>query len=357
MPSKVYLDLCPSFGCRSSSSACHRVSAAVTFLLAKRGHTCLAFLDDFAECEGSESKAWEAYNAFLDITRMLGLQVSIEKCSEPTQNMIWLGFNIDVPTMTITIPQTKLNQVLSECKLWGKRSVASVKMIRSLIGKLLHLSHCVQPARKFTGRILSTLRYMTEKGQKWTSVPEEFKLDVKWFEMYAAKTNGLSLITPIVTYVVFECDSSLTGGGGHSSSEFSIWRYDRRILKKYPLIHQLEALNLLVGYRTLASSQHLTGKCVLLIKDNLCSSYALMTGPTKDPVLGACARELWLAAAQGDHDIKVQHKHRIDIPLADALSRFDSEPDKRSLARLLVKQRGLLQVSPNLNNCVFFSQI
>lgn len=82
-----------------------------------------------------------------------------------------------------------------------------------------------------------------------------------------------------------------------------------------------------------------------------------MNGRAKDPVLGACARELWLAAAHADHDIKIEHKHGIDIPLADALSRFNTEADKKSLACLLVKQRGLLEVAPNLNNCVFFSCI
>lgn len=63
-----YIDLCPSFGCRSSSGACQRLSAAVVFMMARKGFSVLAFLDDFAGCEQSREKAfpildWKAYSS------------------------------------------------------------------------------------------------------------------------------------------------------------------------------------------------------------------------------------------------------------------------------------------------------
>lgn len=44
--SGIYIDKCPSFGCRSSSASCQRVSAAVVLLMARAGYKVLAFLDD-----------------------------------------------------------------------------------------------------------------------------------------------------------------------------------------------------------------------------------------------------------------------------------------------------------------------
>lgn len=54
---ETFVDLCPSFGCRSSSSACQRVAAAVVYWMITIGWTVLAFLDDFAGIQGSEEKA------------------------------------------------------------------------------------------------------------------------------------------------------------------------------------------------------------------------------------------------------------------------------------------------------------
>lgn len=80
--SKTFIDLCPSFGCRSSSGACQRVSAAVVYIMASKGFQVLAFLDDFAGCEDSQEKASQAYRSFLSLAAALGLQLSKDKCNK-----------------------------------------------------------------------------------------------------------------------------------------------------------------------------------------------------------------------------------------------------------------------------------
>lgn len=86
-----YIDLCPPFGCRSSSRACQRVSQAVTYLMAQKGFSVLAFLDDFAGCEQSKEKADAAYTYFLKLTESLGLRLAYAKCAPPATTMQWLG--------------------------------------------------------------------------------------------------------------------------------------------------------------------------------------------------------------------------------------------------------------------------
>lgn len=82
-----------------------------------------------------------------------------------------------------------------------------------------------------------------------------------------------------------------------------------------------------------------------------------MSGKTKDPVLGACAREMWLLAAKADHDIDIQHRCGALIPLADALSRYSSDLNKATLADQLIHERNLKQLRPCLSNYVFFNSI
>lgn len=83
----------------------------------------------------------------------------------------------------------------------------------------------------------------------------------------------------------------------------------------------------------------------------------LTTGKTRDPTLGAYACELWLAAAKADHEVIIEHKEGVRIPLADVLSRYDSDRSKASLAKRLVVERNLCEIQPKLCDYVFFSKI
>lgn len=351
----LYLDLCPSFGCRSSSACCQRASSAVTYLMAKQDWTVLAFLDDFAGIQSTKSTAEAAYESFLSLTTHLGLELASDKCEKPTQAIQWLGYEVNTITMSVTIPKDKMLQVLHECKLWSNRSRASKTMIQSLVGKLLHIATCIQHARKFVSRILSTLRYMVAESHEWTTLSSEFKLDVKWFHEYASLSNGIELISPPTTYFYIECDSSLTGGGGNSNLSFYSWAYAKQHVDKYAHIHQLEAINLLVAYRTLTPKRNTQGATIVMVTDNLASSYALTTGRTKDLILAACSRELWLEAARAQHNIAIEHTPGDHIPLADALSRQHSDRQKAIYAQKLTQNRGLTKLNPQLSGYVFFN--
>ena len=79
---------------------------------------------------------------------------------------------------------------------------------------------------------------------------------------------------------------------------------------------------------------------IVVHTDNMASKFALTTGKTKDPVLAACSRQLWLDASVADHTVEIRHKPGALIPLPDALSRFN-EPSKRLLANSLIQQKAL----------------
>lgn len=121
--------------------------------------------------------------------------------------------------------------------------------------------------------------------------------------------------------LAIECDACLSGAGGNSDQNFYIWDYTPDHLRRFPLIHQLEAVNIVVALRTLCINQPRPGEGVTIYTDNQSSSFALSSGVTTDSVLSACARELWLEAAVRDIDIQILHKPGALIPLADALSR------------------------------------
>lgn len=294
----IYVDRCPPFGCRSSSAACQRVANALVYSLASNSHHCLAYLDDFAGCDANLSRASAGFQAFLDLAAHLGLELSKEKCVQPTTEVEWLGYRINTTLMTISIPQSKLVEVLQECRQWLSRKRVTRNMVQSLAGRLSHVAGCVQHGRKFLTRILGALR--GDPAKKWITVDSEFLKDVKWFHLYADAANGISLYSSNFPELVIECDSSLAGAGGNTDKFCYTWRYNVQHMERFPVIHQMEAVNILVAYRTLAHVHNQDPIRVLILTDNISSSAALMTGRTKDVVLGACARELWLEAAKND---------------------------------------------------------
>lgn len=97
--------------------------------------------------------------------------------------------------------------------------------------------------------MLATLRSM--QNQKWTTLGPKFKADMVWLRQYAAHANGLSIFAPLYDYFVIKCDACLTGTGGKTAAHYFIWEFSDKHMKKYKLIHHLEALNILVTLRTL----------------------------------------------------------------------------------------------------------
>lgn len=185
-------------------------------------------------------------------------------------------------------------------------------------------------------------------------IDDSFIKDVRWFFLYAKTSNGISLYSSDVPQLIIECDSSLQGAGGNSHKYCYTWRYNQYHTERFPAIHQMEAVNILVAHRTLAHQDSSNPLRVLILTDNIASSSALMTGRTRDPVLGACARELWLEAAKRDDVISIEHTPGTSIPLADALSRMATDQAKATYVEDTIRRRNLTFVAPALKNYEFF---
>ena len=85
--------------------------------------------------------------------------------------MNMLGWNIDTISMTISVTQEKVAQLRALVAEWPTdRRVATVKEVRSLLGKLLHLCEVVRPGKFFVCRILNQLGLAPLKaGEAWAT--------------------------------------------------------------------------------------------------------------------------------------------------------------------------------------------
>ncbi len=115
------------------------------------------------------------------------------------------------------------------------------------------------------------------------------------------------------------------GGGAFSEERCFAEEYEPEFVQAYPLIHELETLNLVVAVHTLRPFV-CAGLDIVVNTDNSASAHTLGTGPATDVTLAACAREIWLLAALGSFTITIRHKPGADLIFADALSRAHASP-------------------------------
>ena len=115
--------------------------------------------------------------------------------------------------------------------------------------------------------------------------------------------NGTSFFDHKPIKATIELDACLTGFGGRWGNCV----YHVPIEKEYKnlAITQLETLNILVALRLFASYWH--RKKVHVRCDNLAAVQVLTSGKTQDPFLAACARDVWMVAAQADIQVKYSH--------------------------------------------------
>ena len=338
----ILIDVCPSFGCRGSSAAQQRVSRAVCYLMEKAGHHVMAYVDDFTGAAASFQESVSAFAEFEGICSRLGLKLAPEKCSFPTTSMEWLGFHYDSVSMQVTIPQKKLGEVVDLARVWSFKKKATRRELQSLAGKLMFISQCVMPARKFMARVLAALRAAPHEGQ--VPVGCELRRDVKWFVDYAAACNHRLLLPPTLPRFHIECDACMDGARGFSDTEYYSYRFPQSELENRH-ISQLEATNIVCAIKTLVPPS-LCYHEIVVTTDNSASVYAINTGQTRDYVLAACAREVWLQAALQQLDITIRHAPGITLELADALSRRYKDPSFEHKAVALVTARNLTCVPP-----------
>ena len=71
--------------------------------------------------------------------------------------MMWLGFEFNNVVMTVTIPPNKLTDVMALVWQCSSKKLASIRELRTLVGKLVHIAQCCPPARFFVNLMLNTL--------------------------------------------------------------------------------------------------------------------------------------------------------------------------------------------------------
>ena len=107
--------------------------------------------------------------------------------------MIWLAFEFDTKAITVTIPQEKLMDITVVVWQWSNKSQANIHELKTLLGKLFHVSQCCPPPQFFMNRMLHTLQARPPIGH--IKLDLGFQKDIQCFLAYLPWTNGIFIIS------------------------------------------------------------------------------------------------------------------------------------------------------------------
>ena len=205
---------------------------------------------------------------------------------------------------------------------WLSRVFCTKRQLQSILGLLLYVHKCVKRARAFLNRLLAILR-SNHDSQK-IILTSNFKRDLRWFAKFLPQYNGVSLYNHRPIDHTLEFDASLTGLGGRWNS--CVYHLPLILGYMSRSIVQLEIVNILLAVRLL--QPHWAGRKVLVKCDYEAVVTVLRSGKTRDPYLGACARNIWYVCALANIDIQYVHVRGLDNRVADLLSRWTGTQNK-----------------------------
>ena len=210
----IYLDRVVSMGLRTGPYICQTITEAILYVFQNMGFDAVVFVDDFAGGDVAE-RVHQAFLALRQLLKRLGVEEAEAKAVLPTIVLIFLGVWFNTHRMTMEVEKERLEEITLELADWEARVSCTKKQLQSLVGLLNFVSKCVRPARPFMARMFNFLQEIPKKGVH--QIPAEVKMDVKWWQEYFPRFNGVTLIPPPDVFPVnstLATDSCLTGCGG-----------------------------------------------------------------------------------------------------------------------------------------------
>ena len=152
-----------------------------------------------------------------------------------------------------------------------------------------------------------------------------------------------------------QCDACLQGGGGFSGTHYYSIPFDDPGIEGMH-ISQIEAFNIILAVKTLVPDTMRCAK-IVITTDNSTAMHTLNTGRTRDPVLAACSRELWLVAALRELTIEVNHALGASLVLADALSIKGISKSHNDVVIQMTRHLRLAEIAPCAIDCILTPEL
>ena len=125
--------------------------------MAKKGYnTIVCDLDDFLIIASTYDECLEALNVLLQLLQELGFHINYNILEGPCQRLVFLGIVLDSVSMTLSIPQRKMDEVKEYLQSFYASRKVIKRNIQQLAGKLNWISQCIWGGRFYMHRLIDS---------------------------------------------------------------------------------------------------------------------------------------------------------------------------------------------------------
>ena len=319
-----YVDLVLPFGLRSSGAIFTQFASLVRWIIQNHYHIrdIVNYSDDFLAVLSKElgiahSQLRTIIRAFQDMQ----IPLAEDKIEGPSTSLIYLGIIINSHLMTIEIPLEKLLEATANLHNWINRRTCTKRQLKSLIGKLGHISKIVRPGRMFSRRLID-LSTTVERMHHHITLNSEARADIQWWLDFLPQWTATSMIPPVrairSTDLKLYTDASDIGFGATYGTQWlqGAWNHNDLALSiDYRELYAIVAAAFTWGHNW-------KGQRIVFITDNKPITQVWDKGTSPSIPIMALIRPLYLFAACTGFSLSFKHIFGVDNVAADALSRF-----------------------------------
>lgn len=321
------------FGSNSGPQCFHRLSQAIRRCMVRRGFKgTVAYIDDFfiAAPTFDECKKWML--VLLQLLRKLGFQISYRKVEGPSQQITFLGIQIDTANSMLSLDNKKVERLRQLLLDFSAKSRATKRQLQSLAGALNFATQVIRGGRFFLRRILNSIAHI--KGQRHkTRLSESFYADLNWWLSFLSVFNGTVYYhSDSVEHV--HVDSCNVAAGAFWKSR---WKY---------LVFDIDwpaAASLHINYKEIIAVIHSVGqwahfwcgKRIIVHTDSAVTKSAINRGYSRDNYVNALLRKMAFLCAKNNITLKAIHVPGIINVIPDTISRLHEKGKIALLCRLL----------------------
>ena len=289
------------FGARLSPGIFHRLTQAVKRMMARRGYDLVVvYLDDFLIISKSQIECQIALRVLIQLLRKLGFAIHWGKVIDPTTKISFLEIELDSVTMTLRLPDEKLQSFKQELQSFLHRKRASKRQLQAIAGRLSWAAGVVKGGRVFLRRIfnqISSLKHVSHKAL----ISKAVKEDLLWWVNFLANFNGRSALLdaqPLECVLTDACDD---GAGGVFGSDWYYVNWIRDIPQAQNLhINEKEVLAVVLAAHRWGSLW--SNRRIIIQSDNMTTVASVNKCTSCNDFIMQCLRKLfWLGATYNFH--------------------------------------------------------
>ena len=319
------------FGARTSPMIFHRLTQSVCRMMARRGFTVLAYLDDFLIIEPSQQQCQIAVDTLINLLQSLGFTINWSKVVQPSQSLCFLGVEMDTVNRVLQLPRARVSELLDILNLTLTKRKCQKHHLQRLVGKLSWAARVVRGGRTFLRRLITVMNSAKHRHHH-VYLNTQARADLQWWASLLPVFNCIYLFPdelPMTSALAYT-DASPAGGGccWHNDWLYVNWALDFPNI--YPLhINYKETFMVLQATKRWAPFW--SGQRVVVKSDSEVAAAIVNKGTTPCPIMMDWLRELFWLSEYYAIQLTVEHIPGSANIIADSISRLDETCHQHAL--------------------------